>query len=149
MARNARYEPGLDLWSLSFSQLTGYLGTNQCVSERVSEFIYLGVSPRPALWPRVGHTQHHNGNQGNGINWGGGRGEKKKGKTSHVNFFSSSNSASWNSILPLSMWKYVEASANQPEATKQKMKYSFCSVFDQLYVTLSQPVLSKMVIIYI
>lgn len=68
MARNARYEPGLDLWSLSFSQLTGYLGKNQCVSEQVSEFIYLGVSPRPALWPSVGHMQHHNGNQGNGIN---------------------------------------------------------------------------------
>ena len=84
MARNARYEPGLDLWSLSFSQLTGYLGTNQCVSERVSEFIYLGVSPRPALWPSVGHTQHHNGNQGNGINWGGGRGEKKKKEKHHM-----------------------------------------------------------------
>lgn len=70
---------GLDLWSLSFSQLTGYLGTNQCVSERVSEFIYLGVSPRPALWPSVGHMQHHNGNQGNSINWGGG--EKRKNIT--------------------------------------------------------------------
>lgn len=68
---------GLDLWSLSFSQLTGYLGTNQCVSEWVSEFIYLGVSPRPALWPSVGHMQHHNGNQENGINWGGVGGRKK------------------------------------------------------------------------
>lgn len=49
MARNARYELGLDLWDLSFSQLTGYLGMNQCVSERVSEFICLGVSPQWVL----------------------------------------------------------------------------------------------------
>lgn len=121
MARNARYEPGLDLWSLSFSQLTGYLGTNQCVSERVSEFIYLGVSPRLALWPSVGHTQHHNGNLGNGINWGGG--EKKKEKNINMNFFSSSNSASWNSIFPFSlsknMWRQV---LTMSEATKQTMK---------------------------
>ena len=114
MARNARYEPGLDLWSLSFSQLSGYLGKNQCVSERVSEFIYLGVSPWLTLWPSVGHMQHHNGNRGNGINWG--RGEKK-GKTSHVNFFSCSNSASWNSILPLSMQKYVRQVLTNPEVT--------------------------------
>lgn len=54
MARNARYEPGLDLWGLSFSHLTGYLGTNQCVSELVSEFIYLGVSPPPAAAAKCG-----------------------------------------------------------------------------------------------
>lgn len=67
---------GLDLWSLSFSQSTGYLGTNQCVSEWVSEFIYLGVSPRAAPWPSVGHMQHRSGNQENGINWGGGKKEQ-------------------------------------------------------------------------
>lgn len=37
MARNARYEPAPDLWDLSFSQLAGYLGPDQRVSERVSK----------------------------------------------------------------------------------------------------------------
>lgn len=45
MARNAHYGPGLDLWTLSSSQLTGYLGSAQRVSERLGGFIFLGVSP--------------------------------------------------------------------------------------------------------